>query len=123
MSMVCGPTPWPASPKSVPRRDQVTPIDFPVPPVRKVVTFAGSPEQAFERFSKGIGSWWPLATHSLGREAQALSVGFERIEIGARLIELWRDGQERVWGTLVDVDPPRRLSFTWHVGRDRKSVV
>ncbi len=96
----------------------MTPIDFPVPPVTKVVMFPGSAEQAFDRFTMGIGSWWPLATHSLGREAQALSVAFERIETGGRLIERWRDGQHRVWGTLVDVDPPRRLSFTWHVGRE-----
>jgi uncharacterized protein YndB with AHSA1/START domain len=100
----------------------VTPIHFPVPPVRKVVMFSGSAEQAFERFTSGIGSWWPLATHSLGREAQALTVGFERIETGARLIERWRDGQQRIWGTLVDVDPPTRVSFTWHVGREADSA-
>lgn len=96
----------------------MTTIEFPVPPVTKVAIFAGSAEQAFDRFTTGIGVWWPLATHSLGGEAQAQSVGFERIEIGGRLIEWGRDGQSHVWGTLVDLDPPKRVSFTWHVGRE-----
>ncbi len=96
----------------------MAPIDFPVPPVRKVVIFKGPIERAFDRFTRDIGAWWPLATHSLGGATQAMSAEFERMQIGGRLVERWRDGQIRVWGTLVDLEPPRRIGFTWHVGRE-----
>jgi uncharacterized protein YndB with AHSA1/START domain len=94
------------------------PIEFVIPPVIKVITYAGAPEDAFDRFTHGIGAWWPLATHSLGGEEHAASVGFERLEVGGRLVELWRSGEMHVWGAIVDIHRPSRISFTWHVGRE-----
>jgi len=93
------------------------PIQFPIPPVVKTVTYPGTLDEAFERFTTGIARWWPLATHSLGRAEQAVSVEFERLEVGAHLVERWRTGETAIWGTIVAVDSPHRLSFTWHVGR------
>lgn len=92
---------------------------FKVPPVVKVLDYVGTPEQAFARFSGQIGVWWPLATHSLGRRADGVSVAFERLEPGGRLLEQWSTGETHVWGTITVFDRPNRLAFTWHVGRSQ----
>jgi hypothetical protein len=94
----------------------MTPTEFEVPPVVKTITYAGSSEAAFDRFTLGIGAWWPLSTHSLGGQ-NAVSVGFERLDIGGRLIERWKSGESHVWGAIVDIRRPSFISFTWHVGR------
>ena len=92
-------------------------IDLKVPPVIKRVTYPGSPEDAFDRFTLEIGSWWPLATHSLGKSDNALSVGFEHLQAGGAVVEHCRSGDRHVWGSITDIRRPRRVSFTWHVGR------
>ena len=97
-------------------------IDFKVPPVIKTVTYAGSPEYAFDRFTLGIGTWWPLATHSLGRADNALSVSFERLEAGGALVEQCRSGDRHVWGSIINIRRPFHLSFTWHVGRHQDTA-
>ena len=97
-------------------------IDFKVPPVIKMISYAGSPEDAFDRFTLGIGTWWPLATHSLGRTENALSVGFECLEVGGALVEQCRSGDRHVWGSIIAVHRPRLVSFTWHVGRHQDTA-
>lgn len=96
--------------------------EFTVPAITKVVTFPGPVEAAFARFTTGLGTWWPLASHSLaahspGGPEQVLTARFERIEPGAALVEVWRDGQTHTWGSIVSCDAPHHLVFTWHVGR------
>jgi len=93
------------------------PIDFKVPPVIKTITYAGSPEAAFDRFTLEIGTWWPLASHSLGKLDNALSVAFDRLEAGGGLVERCRAGDRHVWGSIVAIDRPHLIRFTWHVGR------
>ena len=97
-------------------------IEFKVPPVIKTVTYAGSPEDAFDRFTLDIGHWWPLATHSLGRLDNAFSVAFERLEAGAALVEQCRSGDRHVWGSITNIQRPRLVSFTWHVGRSQDTA-
>lgn len=36
--------------------------------VRRTLTVAAPPERAFEVFTSGIGSWWPLQPYSIGTE-------------------------------------------------------
>jgi uncharacterized protein YndB with AHSA1/START domain len=93
-------------------------IPFKVPPVIKVVEYAGTPEQAFARFSSEIGVWWPLATHSLAAKSDGVSVAFERLEPGGQLVERWSTGESHVWGTITAIERGARLAFTWHVGHD-----
>jgi uncharacterized protein YndB with AHSA1/START domain len=92
-------------------------IPFKVPPVIKVIDYAGTPEQAFIRFSAEIGVWWPLATHSLARRTEGVSVAFDRLEPGGQLVERWRTGEAHVWGTITAIEPHVKIAFTWHVGR------
>ncbi len=98
------------------------PIDFDVPPVIKTIIHAGSPEDAFDRFTRGIGTWWPLSTHSLGGPGNALSVQFGRLEVGGRLLERWRSGEPHARGTIVDIRRPSFICFTWHVGRQEDTA-
>jgi len=97
-------------------------IPFKIPPVVKVVDYAGTPEQAFARFSDQIGAWWPLPTHSVARRADGVTVAFERLQPGGRLVERWSTGEAHVWGTITDIDRPNLLAFTWHVGRSEDAA-
>ena len=97
-------------------------IDFKIPPVVKTIMFAGSPEAAFDRFTLEFNTWWPLATHSIGKADNAVSVGFERLEPGGALFERCRSGDLHVWGSIIAIRRPRLISFTWHVGRHQDTA-
>jgi hypothetical protein len=86
-------------------------------PIRKTITVPWDQEHAFRRFTHEIGAWWPLRSHSVGRE-RAETVVFEP-GVGGRIVERIRGGQECVWGTVTAWDPPRHVSFTWHPGDER----
>jgi hypothetical protein len=69
---------------------------------------------AFELFTEGIGKWWPLDTHSVGRE-RSVSVECEPL-VGGKITETLADGERAVWGTILAWDPPTGVRFTWHPG-------
>ena len=83
--------------------------------VRKEVFVPGTPDRAFRIFTEGVGTWWPLLTHSVGAES-AVSVTMD-CRHGGRIVERVADGTEHVWGTIAIWDPPDRVGFTWHPGR------
>lgn len=83
--------------------------------VQKELTVLGTAESAFKRFTEGIGSWWPLETHSVSAD-DATGVVFETW-VGGRVYEQHADGTEALWGTVTAWDPPRRFAMTWHPGR------
>lgn len=87
-----------------------------IPPVEKTLSVPWPPAEAFDRFAGRIGEWWPLATHSVGRE-RARTCAIEP-RVGGRVYETLDDGTEHVWGTVTAWEPPSRLAFTWHPGRD-----
>jgi uncharacterized protein YndB with AHSA1/START domain len=83
------------------------------PPVRRQVTVPGPVGAAFAVFTDEIGRWWPLGGgHSVYGEGG--TVAFR----DGRVVERGPGGQEAVWGTVLDWDPPHRLRLTWHPGRD-----
>lgn len=81
-----------------------------VPPLRREVLVAATPEVAFEVFVDEIGGWWPVGSHSVFHDG---TVAF----VDGRIVEYAADGRESIWGTVLDWEPPGRLSFTWHPGR------
>lgn len=87
-----------------------------IPPVEKSIVVPWDPEAAFERFTARIHEWWPLRTHAVEPD-RARSCAIEPRE-GGRIYETLDDGSERPWGTVTVWEPPRRLAFTWHPGRD-----
>lgn len=88
---------------------------MPVPPLVKILTVPLAPADAFSLFTDGLARWWPVAQHSVGG---ADSVCFMERGIGGRIVERTNDGSETVWGTVSRWQPPERVSFSWHPGRD-----
>ena len=95
------------------RSDVVTPAAL--DPIVIDLVVPCPPERAFDYFTRDIGRWWPLATHSCG-EADAVALALEP-RIGGLLVEHTRDGTRHVWGEVTAWEPGRRVAFTWHPGR------
>jgi uncharacterized protein YndB with AHSA1/START domain len=91
------------------------PLALPLPPVVVSQHVAAAPEAAFRAFAADFGKWWPLATHSIG-QAEAATAAIEP-RAGGRVYERTKSGAEHLWGTVTAWEPPRRIAFTWHVGR------
>lgn len=84
--------------------------------IRKSVAVACSLEDAFRVFTEEVASWWPLATKSVGQEDSEMLVIEPRA--GGRVYERVRSGQEHDWGEVLAWEPPGRIVFSWHPGRD-----
>lgn len=86
-----------------------------IEPVRRSVTVGCNAAEAFRIFTADFDSWWPLATHSVGR-TEAELCAFEGRE-GGKIYEIGRDGVVHPWGVVTVWDPPRRIVFSWYPGR------
>ena len=87
-----------------------------VPSILKTATVKATPELAFSRFTRGMGTWWPLASHSV-YDVNAETVVVEE-RVGGRIVERSKAGAECVWGTVTAWEPPHRVAFTWHPGEE-----
>jgi uncharacterized protein YndB with AHSA1/START domain len=84
-------------------------------PIRRTVTVNQPLEEAFQLFTEGMSSWWPLETHSIHHDAHQAArgtVGFDGRE-GGRVYERTTDGREADWARVVAWEPPRRLVLAW----------
>lgn len=84
-------------------------------PVRKQVRVSLPVEKAFQLFTTGMGTWWPLLTHSVG-ERQAETCFFEE-HVGGRIVEVLKDGTQSEWGKVLLWEPFHKISFHWYPGR------
>lgn len=91
-----------------------------IPAVEKVVSVSLSVEAAFNLFTEGIASWWPLQSHSVGNE-HAKTCVFEG-HAGGRIYEIQDDGSQADWGRVLTWEPPRRVIFSWHPGRKENTA-
>ena len=85
-------------------------------PVQKTVVVGSSPERAFEVFTREMGTWWPLGSHSIGGD-EITEVVFEE-QVGGRIYERHSDGGEGEWGRVLAWDPPNRFAMSWYPGHD-----
>jgi uncharacterized protein YndB with AHSA1/START domain len=83
-------------------------------PVELTLDLKCSADHAFRTFTKQISDWWPVESHSV-EEAQ--KVVFES-HVGGRIYEIGSSGKEYLWGTVLAVESPGLLRFTWHPGSD-----
>jgi len=90
-----------------------------LPPLVKSVTVPWDRAAAFRRFTAELGSWWPLATHSIGGH-RAEGVTLEG-RVGGHIVERVRGGEPCLWGTVTAWEPDTRVAFTWHPARDPAS--
>jgi DNA-binding transcriptional ArsR family regulator len=83
-------------------------------PVVKIITVPGDPSLVFELFTTRMGEWWPLDTHSIGGD-DAVDARVDP-QVGGRVYEVTREGQEHEWGRVAGWEPGRRVAFDWHPG-------
>jgi uncharacterized protein YndB with AHSA1/START domain len=85
-------------------------------PIHASVAVRAGQERAFEVFTAGLDTWWPLETHSRAVD-QFEGVKAERVEfegrVGGRVIEHLSDGQALSWGEVLVWQPPSRFVLAW----------
>ena len=91
-----------------------------LPPVEKSLIVSLSVEAAFNLFTQGFSTWWPMVTHSVGL-AETISCHVEEY-VGGRVYEIQKDGSEVLWGTILAWEPPHRFIMSWHPGRDENTA-
>jgi uncharacterized protein YndB with AHSA1/START domain len=87
-------------------------------PIRQSVTVRRSPEHAFQLFTEGMGTWWPVESYSRAvSEFKDDGVHVERLEVQPRLrglvLEHMSDGRVMHWAEVTGWDPPRTVVFSW----------
>ncbi len=88
-------------------------------PLRISFEVACSCEHAFTMWTARLGSWWP-PDHTVSRDADAAVV--LQAGVGGRIYERTPTGDEHDWGEVTVWDPPARLGYLWHLGRDRNDA-
>lgn len=84
--------------------------------ITKSITVDAPPERAFEVFTDGFATWWPLDSHHIG-EKDAVTVVIEP-RAGGRWFERAGDGSECEWGRVIAYEPPHRLVLGWQLDAD-----
>jgi uncharacterized protein YndB with AHSA1/START domain len=84
--------------------------------ITRTVIVRAPRDEAFRVFTEGMGTWWPLDTHSIavdqGLEQRAVALRVEARE-GGRVEEVLEDGSTRDWGGIDVWEPPHRVAFRW----------
>ena len=86
--------------------------------LRKVVSVQAPPEVAWRVFTEKMGTWWPLATHKIGK-AKAVDAMIEP-RVGGRWFERANDGSTCDWGRVLVWEPPSRIVLSWEISADWK---
>jgi uncharacterized protein YndB with AHSA1/START domain len=84
-------------------------------PLRIAFDVACPADHAFTMRTSRIAAWWPQ-DHTVSGD-QGLTIVLES-GVGGRIYERTADGTEHDWGTVTVWDPPNRLAYLWHLGRD-----
>jgi uncharacterized protein YndB with AHSA1/START domain len=87
------------------------------PVVRKSIRVRVPIERAFSVFVEQMEAWWPAAHHIGAKPFQSI---FVEPRVGGRWYERDAEGSECDWGTVRAWDPPRLVTFSWHLGPDWK---
>lgn len=83
--------------------------------IRRSMTVERSPDEAFHLFTEGIATWWPLETHSIGKDGVPPETVVLEGREGGRLYERMADGAESSWGEILAWEPSSRVVISWHV--------
>ena len=81
-------------------------------PVEVSIVVEAPIEEAFDVFTRDIGSWWPADHHIL--QAELAEMEFEP-RVGGQVIDRGVDGTECRWARVLAYDPPTRLVISWDI--------
>jgi hypothetical protein len=81
-------------------------------PLRLSVTVACPADHAFATWAQRTSMWWPTG-HTVTGERD-LEIVFEP-RVGGRIYERTAAGGEEEWGQVLGWDPPRSLTYRWHL--------
>ena len=81
-------------------------------PIRKSIRVDAPQAKAFATFTARMGQWW-LKSHSLMKSPQA-DVVIEP-SAGGRWYEVGEDGNEQMWGRVLEWDAPSRIVLAWQL--------
>jgi len=87
-----------------------------IEPLRITFDVACAPDRAFELWTAHTSMWWPKS-HTVSARAD-LEVVIEPC-VGGRIYERTSDGEEHDWGQVTGWNPPRSISYIWHLRQDR----
>jgi uncharacterized protein YndB with AHSA1/START domain len=90
--------------------------------VRRSVTVNRPVEDAFRLFTEGISTWWPLDSHSIGKEGVDPEAAVLEGREGGRLYERMADGDTSHWGTVLVWEPPTRVVISWELKPQRPAT-
>ena len=85
-----------------------------IEPITLTVTVECDQAAAFDLWTKGLASWWPVEPHSIAG-AQVATLVFED-RTGGRVYEVANDGTESTWAEIERWDPPNGFALRWHPG-------
>ncbi len=85
-------------------------------PLRITFDVACSVEHAFDIWTSRVDAWWPH-DHTVTAEPDLIVI--LEGEVGGRIFERTSAGAEHEWGEITVWDPPKQLSYTWHLRADR----
>jgi hypothetical protein len=86
-----------------------------IEPLRLSFDVACPAAHAFQVWTERIAAWWPL-DHTVSGQ-HGLCVVLEPY-LGGRIFERTQTGEEHPWGQVTVWEPPRRLGYRWHIGRE-----
>jgi uncharacterized protein YndB with AHSA1/START domain len=88
----------------------------------KVIEIGAPCELVFDMFVANFGDWWPRARFSRTRGSAPHRVVLEP-HAGGSIYEVSADGSKLAWGTVMEIEPNRRILIDWHLGRPVSTVV
>lgn len=84
--------------------------------VRVEIAVALTPDEAFARFTEGLGEWWPPEYTWSGPALVAIEMSLGE---GGLCTERGPHGFRCDWGRVTTWDPPARVVFTWQISPAR----
>lgn len=81
--------------------------------LKKVIRVEAPPAVAWRVFTEKFATWWPLATHKIGKTA-AVDAVIEP-KVGGRWYERGEDGSTCDWGRVLAWEPQSRLVLSWQI--------
>ena len=87
-----------------------------IEPLRLSFEIGCPTEHAFDVWTTRLSSWWPKGHSASGDPDTVVTL---EPRLGGRIFERTSDGTEIDWGEITSWNPPHRLGYLWHIGRDR----